>query len=37
MMPVHAAISGQLHTPSIDALLLLIGREETLKRLTSVL
>jgi glutamyl-tRNA synthetase len=33
MMPIRALVAGTLHTPSIDAILYVLGRDETLTRL----
>jgi glutamyl-tRNA synthetase len=37
MMPIRAAIAGTLSTPSIDAILFALGRDETLARLGVLL
>jgi len=34
-MPLRLLVTGEPQTPSVDAVLLLIGREEVLRRLTS--
>lgn len=34
-MPLRVMVTGEVHTPSIDAVLELLGREETLKRMTA--
>jgi glutamyl-tRNA synthetase len=36
-MPLRLALFGTTHTPSIDATLALLGREETLRRLANAL
>ncbi|SEM99403.1 glutamyl-tRNA synthetase [Nitrosomonas marina] len=33
-MPLRVMVTGEVHTPSIDAILELLGRDETLKRMT---
>ena len=37
MMPLRVALTGQTQTPAIDAIMDVLGREETLKRLDTVL
>lgn len=34
-MPLRVMVTGEVHTPSIDAVLALLGREETLARMNS--
>jgi len=34
-MPLRLLITGESQTPSVDAVLVLIGREEVLRRLTT--
>ena len=34
-MPLRLMVTGEIHTPSIDAVLALLGREETLTRMNS--
>jgi len=34
-MPLRVMVTGETHTPSIDAVLALLGREETLQRINS--
>ena len=34
-MPLRVMVTGEAQTPSIDAVLELLGREETLKRMNS--
>ncbi len=36
-MPLRVMVTGEVHTPSIDAVLELLGREETLARMTAQL
>ncbi len=36
-MPLRVMVTGEVHTPSIDAVLELLGREETLVRMTAQL
>lgn len=36
-MPLRVMVTGEAHTPSIDAVLALLGREETLNRMNSCL
>jgi glutamyl-tRNA synthetase len=34
-MPLRLLVTGETQTPSVDAVLELIGREETLKRISA--
>ena len=34
-MPLRVMVTGEIHTPSIDAVLELLGREETLARMSN--
>ena len=34
-MPLRVMVTGEIHTPSIDAVLELLGREETLNRVKA--
>jgi glutamyl-tRNA synthetase len=36
MMPLRVALTGQAQSPSVDAVLEVLGREESLKRLLAL-